>query len=154
MFLDRKRSGPHHCSDCYTHEANSSPSPAAQHRKGRSHWPVRGMMMMKQPLPASWRMRFRWWQRAAASGTRYGDMDDWALGCWRLPSSCDTSNCKDRTEIETQQLMMGDKCEVFEGSATAANLSEMDTGWITRNPEVSKDWGCINLESKLSHVPH
>ena len=28
-------------------------------------------------------------------------MDDWALGCWRLPSSCDTSNYKERQTVRT-----------------------------------------------------
>lgn len=32
--------------------------------------PVLGMMTMKRPLVASWRMTGRWWQRAWVSGTR------------------------------------------------------------------------------------
>lgn len=39
--------------------------------KEEEQWkPVRGMMMIKQPLLASWRTRCRCWQSAAASGTR------------------------------------------------------------------------------------
>lgn len=74
------------------------------HSFGGSVVPVRGMMMMKQPLLASCLSRGRCWHRDDESGTRYGDMDDWALGCCRLPSSCDTSNCshrvRERWEIE------------------------------------------------------
>ena len=32
--------------------------------------PVLGMMTMKRPLVASWRITGRWWQRAWVSGTR------------------------------------------------------------------------------------
>lgn len=101
-----------------------------------AHWPVRGMMMMKQPLLASCRMRFRCWHSAVVSGTRYGDMDDWALGCWRLPSSCDTSNCTQHTRIQTHNHYR--RLQIHEKIQWNIHFPKSKWPWIYVKHSVSK----------------